>query len=97
MLKDYGALPGFGYYAPFRTSEDCLFLNVWSTAVGNDAQQPVIVWIHGGGNNEGSGPLPLLGPSLSRRGVVVVTINYRLGPLGREADGCGRVRSSLGP
>jgi len=96
MLKDYGALPGFGYYAPFRTSEDCLFLNVWSIAVSSDAQQPVIVWIHGGGNKEGTGQLPLLGPSLSRRGVVVVSMNYRLGPLGFLAHPALSAESSHG-
>ncbi len=96
MLKDYGALPGLGYYAPFRTSEDCLFLNVWSTAVGSDARQPVIVWIHGGGNKEGTGQLPLLGPSLSKHGVVLVTINYRLGPLGFLAHPALSAESSHG-
>ena len=61
--------------------EDCLYLNVW-TSIGA-AQQPVMVWIHGGAFTSGSGSMPLYdGTHLSAKGVVVVTINYRLGPLG---------------
>lgn len=96
VLKDYGALPGFGYFAPFRMSEDCLFLNVWSTAVGSDVLRPVIVWIHGGANKEGTGQLPLLGPAFANRGVVVVTINYRLGLFGFLAHPALTAESSHG-
>jgi para-nitrobenzyl esterase len=62
-------------------SEDCLTLNIWSP--GADGQRhPVLVWIHGGGWLIGSGCLHD-GTSLASRGdVVVVTLNYRLGPLG---------------
>jgi para-nitrobenzyl esterase len=64
-------------------SEDCLYLNVWTTAENPDAKLPVMVWIHGGGFNFGCTSLPEYnGPSLAKRGVVVVTVNYRLGPLG---------------
>jgi para-nitrobenzyl esterase len=61
-------------------SEDCLYLNVWTPArVGE--KTPVLVWLHGGGYVEGSGSIPIYnGASLARKGVVVVTINYRLGP-----------------
>ena len=63
--------------------EDCLYLNVWSAATSPDERRPVMVWIHGGGFVYGSGRLPMFdGENLARRGVVVVTINYRLGPLG---------------
>jgi len=62
------------------TSEDCLFLNVWTPDLGRAAQRPVMVWIHGGGFRSGSGSIP--GEVLAQRGVVVVSINYRLGPLG---------------
>jgi len=63
-------------------SEDCLYLNVWSGAKPG-AGQPVFVWIHGGGSRVGSGAQPQYdGTALARKGVVVVTINYRLGPLG---------------
>jgi len=63
-------------------SEDCLYLNVWSAAPRR-AHQPVFVWFHGGGSRVGSGAQPQYdGAALARKGVVVVTINYRLGPLG---------------
>ena len=62
-------------------SEDCLSLNVWSP--DNAAKAPVMVWIHGGGFVMGSGSQPVFdGAALARRGVVVVTFNYRLGRFG---------------
>jgi para-nitrobenzyl esterase len=62
-------------------SEDCLTLNVWTPA--NAAKAPVMVWIHGGGYVMGSGSQPVFdGAALARRGVVVVTFNYRLGRFG---------------
>jgi len=65
------------------TSEDCLYLNVWSTAKSPGAGLPVMVWIHGGSYTTGSGSqLMYNGKNLARQDVVVVTINYRLGPLG---------------
>ncbi|MGQ9474710.1 MAG: carboxylesterase/lipase family protein [Actinomycetota bacterium] len=63
--------------------EDCLYLNVWTPAESPDDRLPVMVWIHGGGFTVGSGSQALYeGKYLARKGVVVVTINYRLGPLG---------------
>jgi len=71
--------PGVG---PLPMSEDCLTLNVWAPEE-RDGPLPVMVWIHGGGYNNGSGTATLYdGSALARRGVVVVTINYRLGRLG---------------
>lgn len=71
--------PGVG---PLPMSEDCLTLNVWAPEQRTEAL-PVMVWIHGGGYINGSGTAPLYdGTNLARRGVVVVTINYRLGRLG---------------
>jgi para-nitrobenzyl esterase len=65
-----------------RTSEDCLYLNVW-TAAAAGARAPVMVWIHGGGLTAGHGGEPTYdGTALAKRGIVLVTINYRLGPLG---------------
>jgi para-nitrobenzyl esterase len=63
-------------------SEDCLYLNVWTPAeAGDDA--PVMVWIHGGGLTRGTGATDAYdGGALARKGAVVVTINYRLGPFG---------------
>lgn len=64
-------------------SEDCLFLNVWSTGVGETADRPVMVWIHGGGFNVGwSQQSAYEGSEFAKRGIVLVTINYRIGPLG---------------
>jgi para-nitrobenzyl esterase len=64
-------------------SEDCLYLNVWSSAESQEERRPVIFWIFGGGNRVGSGSHPCSwGHNLSRMGAVVVTVNYRLGPLG---------------
>jgi len=63
------------------TNEDCLYLNVWTPAQHPDAPLPVMVWIHGGAYMLGSGAM-YDGAALARQGVVVVTINYRLGPLG---------------
>lgn len=63
--------------------EDCLTLNVWSPASAGDGKRPVMVWIHGGALVFGAGSLPVYdGAALARRGVVLVTINYRMGPLG---------------
>jgi para-nitrobenzyl esterase len=64
------------------TNEACLYLNVWTPDLDTHAKLPVMVWVHGGGNVEGSQEWPPLGPTLSAHGVVVVTINYRLGILG---------------
>ncbi len=63
-------------------SEDCLYLNVWTTQLSPTAKQPVLVWLHGGGNKAGYSEANPLGPALSRLGVVVVSANYRLGPFG---------------
>jgi len=60
--------------------EDCLYLNVWTPAKSQDERLPVMFWIHGGGFTQGSGNLN--GIPLAERGVVLVSINYRLGPLG---------------
>src|SRR5262249_5566541 len=68
--------------APQPASEDCLYLNVW-TAAGHRDRRPVMVWLHGGAWTEGSGSTPAYdGGVLARKGVVVVTTNYRLGALG---------------
>ena len=66
-----------------QQSEDCLNLNLWTPALDR-ARRPVMVWIHGGGFTIGGGSQEIYnGSVLAKRGdVVVVTINYRLGPLG---------------
>ena len=68
---------------PPKMSEDCLFLNIWTAATSNSDRRPVMVWIHPGGYQTGSGSTPGFdGEGLARKGVVLVTINYRLGVLG---------------
>ena len=71
------------YYCPLGLmSEDCLYLNVWSPKQTGQ-KLPVMVWIHGGSLNSGSASLPIYdGTELARKGVVVVSINYRLGVFG---------------
>jgi para-nitrobenzyl esterase len=79
--KRMPSLEGGGEVGP--TSEDCLFVNVWTPRAEPAAALPVMVWIHGGAFVIGSGTLPITdGTALARRGVVVVSFNYRLGPLG---------------
>ena len=63
-------------------SEDCLTLNIW-TPESRAGKLPVMVWIHGGGFTQGASSVPRFdGAALARRGVVLVSINYRLGRLG---------------
>ena len=74
----------FFYHPPGITSEDCLYLNVWTPGSKNVGQgRAVMVWLHGGGFIQGAGSWPLYnGEELAKKGVVVVTINYRLGIFG---------------
>jgi len=68
---------------PPKVSEDCLYLNIWTPAKAAHERLPVIVWIYGGGYINGSASMPLYwGDRLAHKGVIVVTIAYRLGPLG---------------
>src|SRR5262249_14218117 len=70
------------YTPPQKQSEDCLYLNIW-TAAQPRQKLPVMVWIHGGALTRGSGAHAVYdGAALARKGVVLVTINYRLGPSG---------------
>jgi para-nitrobenzyl esterase len=65
------------------TSEDCLQLNVWTSSLDEDAGLPVMVWIHGGGHYSQTSHIPMYdGSNLARKGVVLVSIKYRLGRLG---------------
>ena len=71
-----------------KASEDCLYLNVWSPDWPAKSKKPVMVWMHGGGNGGGSAlgaggiEPPFDGESLARHGVVLVSIQYRLGVFG---------------
>lgn len=77
-------LPGVRPTSPAPLSEDCLYLNVWRPqTVARGHKTPVVVWIHGGAFvNGGSSDAMTWGDALARRGVMVVTFNYRLGRLG---------------
>ena len=77
-----GWLPEMLGVTSMPTDEACLYLNVWTPHLASSAKLPVLVWIHGGGNVEGSSEWPLLGETLAARGIVVVSINYRLGIFG---------------
>jgi para-nitrobenzyl esterase len=72
------------YYKDFRTDEDCLYLNVWTTNLSAKENLPVMLWIHGGGGFSGNS-WTALGPSLATKGVVVVSVGFRIGALGHLA------------
>jgi len=64
-------------------NEDCLTLNIWAPAASDSYPLPVMVWIHGGSYTTGAGTWPTYdGSAFAQNGVVLVTINYRLGHLG---------------
>ncbi len=64
-------------------NEDCLYLNIWTPAKTTQDKLPVMVYIHGGGFSSGSGSVPLYdGTNMAQKGVVFVTINYRVGMFG---------------
>jgi len=66
-----------------RQDEDCLYLNIRTPALDKEAKLPVMLWIHGGAHTDGSGSdVPYNSNALVHKGVVVVTINYRLGLMG---------------
>src|SRR5271170_1340165 len=79
-MQEGVSMPG---EAPPAISEDCLYLNIWAPARHAKTALPVLVWIYGGGYRNGSAAMPLYwGDQFARKGLVVVTIAYRLGPLG---------------
>ncbi len=68
---------------PNGVSEDCLYLNIWSPELDSNARLPVMVWVHGGSNKGGWSYEPNYhGANLAAKGVIVVTITYRLGAFG---------------
>ena len=73
----------YEYAGEQPTSEDCLFLNVWAPSDTRGGKLPVMVWIYGGGFQQGSAANPVFdGSRLAERGVVVVSVNYRVGLFG---------------
>ena len=68
---------------PLEMSEDCLYLNVWTPADTPEERLPVSVWIHGGGLRQGFGhKMEIDGEAFAKKGIVFVSINYRLNALG---------------
>jgi para-nitrobenzyl esterase len=64
-------------------SEDCLYLNVWTPAKSVQEKRPVMVWIYGGGFNSGGSNVPIYdGDAMARKGIVFVSVNYRVGMFG---------------
>lgn len=76
--------PSTFYYMPEpQMSEDCLYLNIWMPELDQNEDYPVMVWIHGGGLLGGASSSPFYdGAELAKKGVIVVSINYRLGVFG---------------
>jgi para-nitrobenzyl esterase len=96
--------PQLDFFGTEFGNEDCLFLNVYTPGGKKNQNKhdglPVMVWIHGGGLVEGSGGLYDPTPLVQKGGVIVVTINYRLGVLGFLAhpalDGEGHLNANYG-
>ncbi|PMS17791.1 carboxylesterase/lipase family protein [Trinickia soli] len=75
-------LPGIRFRS-MSMNEDCLYLNVWAPPSSNDGKLPVLVYFHGGGFAFGDGSEPRYdGAHLAARGMIVVTVNFRLGAFG---------------
>lgn len=77
--KEFYADPAYGP----KLSEDCLYLNVWTPAQSGSERLPVAVWIHGGAFRHGWGhEMEFDGEAICKRGVILVTINYRVNAFG---------------
>lgn len=92
---DFGPSPMQNKPAPFSMwseeflipkepiSEDCLYLNVWTGAKTKNSKRPVLVWIYGGGFNSGGSAVPIYdGEAMAKKGIVFVSINYRVNIFG---------------
>ena len=83
ITTEYAPAAFQGGNPPSGKSEDCLFLNIWTPAKSGKEKVPVLVWIYGGGFSFGSSSDPVHnGEHLARKGVVLVSIAYRVGQLG---------------
>jgi para-nitrobenzyl esterase len=83
LATKFASGPIQAWGAPAGKSEDCLYLNVWTPMKSASDRIPVLVWIYGGGFNGGSTSEPVYsGEKLARKGVVLVSIAYRVGQLG---------------
>jgi para-nitrobenzyl esterase len=83
MQSQYSANSSSWNRGLINTSEDCLYLNVWTPAASADERLPVLVWIYGGGGTHGSTAEPIYdGNAMAKKGVVVVSMNYRVNVFG---------------
>jgi para-nitrobenzyl esterase len=83
MQRQYDANSSSWNRGLIDTSEDCLYLNVWTPASSAAERLPVLVWIYGGGGTAGSSAEPLYdGNAIAKKGVVVVSMNYRVNVFG---------------
>jgi len=83
QVTKFASAPMQGGNSPSGKSEDCLYLNIWSPAKSSKEKIPVMVWIYGGGFAFGSTSEPTYsGENLAKKGVVLVSIAYRVGQLG---------------
>ncbi len=84
VLRVKGVYPYPEWIDPVTASEDCLNLNIWAPMAAQSAARPVMVWMHGGGYERGSGNIPMYdGHNLAKKGdVVVVNVNHRLNIFG---------------
>ena len=101
MQHDCMQMPAPSEAAPGGTttpSEDCLYLNVWTPAGNHRTHLPVMVWLYGGGFlNGGASPALYDGTEFAKRGVVIVTFNYRLGRFGFFAHPALTSEQNSGP
>lgn len=82
QVTKYAPVPMQGGNPPSGKSEDCLYLNIWTPAKSPQEKLPVLVWIYGGGFSFGSTAEPVSsGEKLAQKGVVLVSIAYRVGAL----------------
>src|SRR5581483_8406599 len=87
QAKKFAPGPVQGWTPPSGKSEDCLYLNVWSPAKSPNERLPVLVWIYGGGFNAGAtSDVNYSGEQLADKGVLFVSIAYRVGLLGFLAN-----------
>jgi para-nitrobenzyl esterase len=103
IATKYAPAPYQGGNPPSGKSEDCLYLNIWTPAKSAKEKVPVLVWIYGGGFSFGSTSDPVHnGEHLARKGVVLVSIAYRVGQLGflahpeLSAESSGNVSGNYG-
>jgi para-nitrobenzyl esterase len=82
IVKEFGPWT-YEFMTHNEIGEDCLYLNVWTPTKTPSAKPPVFVYIYGGGFDSGSGAVPVYdGEGLAKKGLVVVTFNYRVGAFG---------------